>query len=87
VALNICQALPYSTANAGSANDATAAATADAADDATAADADGTAAVCGWSASEAPLPGWAQGLALVHFSAQLEPCLTQSNNLHTLHTP
>jgi len=28
-----------------------------------------------------------QGLTLVHFSAQLEPCLTQENNLHTLHTP
>jgi len=57
VASNICQALPYDTANAGSANDATATATADAADDATAAD--GTAAVFRWSASEAPLPAWA----------------------------
>jgi len=34
-----------------------------------------------------------QGLTLVHFSAQLEPCLTQEdtlhtlNTLHTLHTP
>ena len=28
-----------------------------------------------------------QGLTLVQFSAQLEPCLTQENNLHTLNTP
>ena len=28
-----------------------------------------------------------QGLTLVHFPAQLEPCLTQENTLHTLHTP
>jgi hypothetical protein len=28
-----------------------------------------------------------QGLTLVHFSAQLEPCLTHKNTLHTLHTP
>jgi hypothetical protein len=28
-----------------------------------------------------------QGLTLVHFSAQLEPCLTQDNTLHTLCTP
>jgi len=28
-----------------------------------------------------------QGLTLVHFSAQLEPCLTQSITLHTLNTP
>jgi len=28
-----------------------------------------------------------QGLTLVHFSAQLEPCLTQENALHTLPTP
>jgi len=28
-----------------------------------------------------------QGLELVHFSAQLEPCLTQVNTLHTLNTP
>jgi hypothetical protein len=27
-----------------------------------------------------------QGLTLVHFSSQLEPCLTQENTLHTLHT-
>ena len=32
------------------------------------------------------LPG-DQGLTLVHFSAQLEPCLTQGNPLHTLNTP
>jgi len=29
----------------------------------------------------------AQGLTLVHFSAQLEPCLSQGNTLHTLNTP
>ena len=28
-----------------------------------------------------------QGLTLVHFSAQLEPCLTQENTLYTLNTP
>jgi len=28
-----------------------------------------------------------QGLTLVHFSAQLEPCLTHKNPLHTLNTP
>jgi len=28
-----------------------------------------------------------QGLTLVHFSAQLEQCLTQENTLHTLNTP
>jgi len=28
-----------------------------------------------------------QGLTLVHFSAQLEPCLTQKNALYTLITP
>jgi len=28
-----------------------------------------------------------RGLTLVHFSAQLEPCLTQENTLHTLNTP
>jgi hypothetical protein len=28
-----------------------------------------------------------QGLTLVHFSAQLEPCLTQQNTLHILNTP
>jgi len=28
-----------------------------------------------------------QGLTLVHFSAQLEPCLTHKNTPHTLHTP
>jgi hypothetical protein len=28
-----------------------------------------------------------QGLTLVHFSAQLEPCLTQEDTLHTLNTP
>jgi len=28
-----------------------------------------------------------QGLTLVRFSAQLEPCLTHENTLHTLNTP
>jgi hypothetical protein len=28
-----------------------------------------------------------QGLTLVHFTAQLEPCLTHKNTLHTLNTP
>jgi hypothetical protein len=28
-----------------------------------------------------------QGLTLVHFSAQLEPCLTHTNTLLTLKTP
>jgi hypothetical protein len=28
-----------------------------------------------------------QGFTLVHFSAQLEPCLTHKNTLHTLNTP
>jgi hypothetical protein len=28
-----------------------------------------------------------QGLTLVHCSAQLEPCLTHKNTLHTLNTP
>jgi hypothetical protein len=28
-----------------------------------------------------------QGLTLVHFSAQFEPCLTQESTLHTLRTP
>jgi len=31
-----------------------------------------------------PAPGGGQGLALVHFSAQLEPFLTQENTLHNL---
>ena len=34
----------------------------------------------------APPPPW-QGLTLVHFSAQPEPCLSQGNTLHTLNTP
>jgi len=29
----------------------------------------------------------AQGLTLVNFSAQLEPCLTHKNTLHTMKTP
>ena len=28
-----------------------------------------------------------QGLTLVHFSAQLEPCLSHKPTLHTLNTP
>jgi len=32
-------------------------------------------------------PTCGQGLTLVHFSAQLEPCLAQYNTLHTLNTP
>jgi hypothetical protein len=31
--------------------------------------------------------GVRQGLTLVHFSAQLEPCLSQENTLHTLNNP
>jgi len=31
--------------------------------------------------------GHGQGLTLVHFSAQLEPCLTHKATLHTLNTP
>jgi len=31
--------------------------------------------------------GAGQGLTLVHFSAQLEPCLAQENTQHTLNTP
>jgi hypothetical protein len=34
----------------------------------------------------AALGSW-QGLTLVHFSAQLEPCLSQENTLHTLRIP
>jgi hypothetical protein len=34
-----------------------------------------------------PTPGRRQGLTLVHFSAQLEPCLAQENTLRTLNTP
>jgi len=33
------------------------------------------------------LKGCRQELTLVHFSAQLEPCLTHKNTLHTLNTP
>ena len=31
--------------------------------------------------------GVGQGLTLVHFSAQLEQCLTHKNALHTLNIP
>ena len=31
--------------------------------------------------------GCRQGLTLVHFSVQLEPCLTHKNTLHTFNTP
>jgi hypothetical protein len=37
--------------------------------------------------SEAVAAGPDQGLPLVAFSAQLEPCLSQENTLHTLHIP
>jgi hypothetical protein len=43
-----------------------------------------------WSAvAAAPvvLATSSQGLTLVHFSAQLEPCLTHKNILHTLNIP
>jgi len=40
----------------------------------------------GGGGDEDAMGAW-QGLTLVHFSAQLEPCLTQGNNLHTLNTP
>ena len=41
------------------------------------------------SCATAPWSSWRrrQGLTLVHFSAQLEPCLTPENTLHTLNTP
>jgi hypothetical protein len=32
-------------------------------------------------------PARRQGLTVVHFSAQLEPCLRHDNTLHTLNTP
>ena len=32
-------------------------------------------------------PGAGQGLTLVHFSAQLDPCLSQESTLHALNTP
>jgi hypothetical protein len=31
--------------------------------------------------------GGGKGLTLVHFSTQLEPCLSHENTLHTLNTP
>jgi hypothetical protein len=35
-----------------------------------------------------PMPWFlVKGLTLVHFSAQLEPCLTPENTLHALNTP
>ena len=33
------------------------------------------------------IEAWGQGLILVHFSAQLEPCLTHEDTLDTLYTP
>jgi hypothetical protein len=33
------------------------------------------------------VPADGQGLTLVHFSAQLESCLTHKNTLHTINTP
>jgi len=40
----------------------------------------------GRSAAAARMETSAHGLTLVHFSAQLEPCLSQENTLHTLNT-
>jgi hypothetical protein len=37
--------------------------------------------------SPSPAAATTQGLTLVHFSAQLEPCLTHKNTLHALNTP
>ena len=39
------------------------------------------------AASAAAVATADQGLTLVHFSAPLEPCLTQKNTLHTLNNP
>jgi len=39
------------------------------------------------AAAEAAAEACMQGLTLVHISAQLEPCLTHKNTLHTLNTP
>jgi hypothetical protein len=39
----------------------------------------------GGAAAEGPARH--QGLTLVHVRAQLEPCLTHKNTLHTLRTP
>jgi len=39
------------------------------------------------SHTDALLITTAQGLTLVHFSAQLEPCLTHKYTLHTPQTP
>jgi len=44
-----------------------------------------TASPVGLSATD--MAPTAQGLTLVHFSAQLEPCVTHINTLHTLNTP
>jgi len=40
-----------------------------------------------WRRRSAASATASQGLTLVHFSAQLEPCLTHKNTLHTLNTP
>ena len=37
--------------------------------------------------SSSPSSASSQGLTLVHFSAQLEPCLSQESTLHTLNIP
>jgi hypothetical protein len=39
-----------------------------------------------WAFWRASWSGSRQGLTLVHFSAQLEPCLTHKNTLHTINT-
>jgi hypothetical protein len=39
------------------------------------------------AAATADVEALVQGLTLVHFSAQLEPCLTHKATLHTLNTP
>jgi hypothetical protein len=46
----------------------------------------GGAAAAGADARAAPA-AHGRGLTLVHFSAQLEPCLSHDNTLHTLNTP
>jgi len=33
------------------------------------------------------MKSYGQGLILIHFSAQFEPCLSHKNTLHTLNTP
>jgi len=45
------------------------------------------AAAAATAASAAAAWSRSQGLTIVHFSAQLEPCLSQESTLHTLNTP